>query len=193
MAFGLGIPCGACGCTENPCPPFDYTAIGYNEANNSTWLAQSFVVPAGGITLTSATLSIAGYDPLAGTLPPGSYANYPRSKLYANEDGTGVYAGNVRPAVSSLATLTAPAIGSLGNATWTFTHSGYSLTAGLRYWISLENNGYWNYYQSSITPPFVGLPDGYCEGPGISFTTTAGAVWVFATSYSETPFLLTVN
>jgi hypothetical protein len=193
MAFGLGIPCGACGCTENPCPPFDYTAIGYNEANNSTWLAQSFVVPAGGITLTSATLSIAGYDPLAGTLPPGSYANYPRSRIYANEDGTGVYAGNVRPAVGFLATLTAPAIGSLGNATWTFTHSGYSLTAGLRYWISLENNGYWNYYQSSITPPFVGLPDGYCEGPGISFTTTAGAVWVLATTYSETPFLLTVN
>lgn len=188
-----GFGCSPCCGPQNPCPSADYTAVGYDQASNGTWFAQSFVTPVGGLTLTSATLDIAGYDPLQSTLPPGSYANYPRSRIYANEDGTGANAGYVRPQAGALATLTAPSVGDLGDPTWTFTHAGYSLTAGVRYWISLEMNGYWNYYAGPVTPPFVGLPDGYCEGPGISFTTTSGAAWVFVLPYSDTPYLLTVS
>ena len=192
MLLGGGSNCQACGCKPD-CPSFDFTAVGYDTATNATWLAQSFIVPAGGLTLTSATFDIAGYVPLQGTLPPGSYSNYPRSKVYENEDGTGPNLGSVRPQANALATLTAPSVADLNNATWTFTHAGYSLTAGLRYWLSLEVNGDWNYYNGPVTPPFVGLPDGLCEKPGLSFTTTAGAVWVFVNGYTDTPYLLTIN
>lgn len=193
MILGGRSSCQQCGCRGSPCPAFDYTAAGSDTASNSTWLAQSFIVPAGGLTLTSATFDIAGYVPLQGTLPPGSYSNYPRSKIYENEDGTGPNLGSVRPQANALTNLTAPSVASLNNATWTFTHAGYSLTAGLRYWLSLEVNGDWNYYNGPVTPPFVGLPDGLCEKPGQSFTTTAGAVWVFVRGYTETPYLLTIN
>lgn len=189
MLLGGGSSCQACGCSPG-CPEPDFTPVSYDTASGGTWLAQSFIAPAGGLTLTSATLSIAGYVPLGSTFPPGSYTNYPRSKIYANENGTGSDSGKVRPEATALATLTAPAVGLLGDPTWTFTHAGYSLTGGVRYWISLETNGEWQYYQS-YEPP--NPPFDLCYGLGLSFTTTSGAVWVFSDQTFATPYLLTIN
>ncbi len=189
MLIGGGSSCQQCGCGES-CPAPDYTSVGYDIATIDTFLAQSFVVPAGGLTLTSATLTIAGYDPLQATLPPGSYTNYPRSRLYGNIDGTGSEAGLVKPDTTALATLTAPAIGTLGNATWVFTHAGYALTAGVRYWISLETNGYWEYYE---LPDVGNPPTSICYGPSATFSANAGASWVFNSQLVKTPYLMTIN
>jgi hypothetical protein len=189
MLLGGGSSCQQCGCGES-CPAPDYTSVGYDIADNVVYLAQSYVTPSGGITLTSATLTIAGYDPLQATLPPGSYTNYPRCRLYANVDGTGPDVGLVRPDTTALATLTAPAIGTLGNATWVFTHAGYALTGGSRYWISLELNGYWEFYE---LPDVGDPPTDICYGPSSTFSTTAAASWQFNSQLVKKPYLLTIN
>ena len=189
MILGGRSNCQGCGCVPGPCAPVDYTPYTYLEVSiyeGEVW-AQSFITPPGGMTLTSVTMSIAGYEPLQSLGLGGGYENYPRANLYASESCDGS-PSKIQPVstfdsptgllTGYLAALTPPAIGDLDNATWVFTHSGYSLTGSTRYFISLELNGQWNAYQ---------LPAGTinaCLVPGPIRSTNSGASWLcnFATN-----------
>jgi len=165
----------------------DYTVQGYDIVDTTSWSAQLFQVGAGGLTLTSATLSIAGYDPILSTpgVPP---ANTPkltiREHVYYYNGGNDYWIpGNV------VATLTGPV--DIEAADWEFTHTGYALSANTKYWAVLEDNGLWNYYLISDCGPSPGYA---CCGLAFTLASNAGANWEPAyDEYGEGPYLLLIN
>jgi hypothetical protein len=195
MLLGGGSNCQGCGCVGDPCSPANYVIGGGDPSyvDGDLLFAQSFITPPDGLTLTSVTMSIATYDELRYLGPDDGYENYPTARLYASEYCEFPYTGYIRPVsyfdysayqvAGFLAELTSPSIESLDASTWTFTHSGYSLTGNTRYFISLEKNGSWN--------PFYTF--GTCNFPSVVRSLNAGQTWDCNTPYQSTAQYMTVN
>lgn len=121
--LGYGFCCGT------PC--LFYDAGDYDTITASTWGAQSFVTPPGGLTLYSATAYL---HTTSGT-PAASDCIM---KVYSNDS----YFGNgyEQPQPDAVvATLTPPSSVTTALA---FTSSGVSLTGSTRYWIVLSRAAY---------------------------------------------------
>lgn len=188
MLFGGGSSCQQCGCSKTACV---WAQDAYDIADTNQYLAQSFVTPSGGLTLTKVTLEVDGYDPLIGTLPPGTYSNYPRCRIYnSTTNGSSQHIPD-----APLVTLTGPT--SIGAASWEFTHAGYSLSASARYWIVLEKNGYWWFTNSSADPALVPAcalgGDPACCGEPYAIRTSLGGSWTTSYPYDYSPYLVKVN
>ena len=187
----LGGNCSPCCGATPPCAARDYTPVSSDAVDATGWAAQQFLVGSTSITLTSVSLSIAGYTPIYGS--PGSPGyNAPvcrlRENVYTYNGGNDYWTPG-----SVLATLTGPT--DIFDANWEFTHAGYSLSAATRYWISLEQNGYWNFYDIGDCGASPGQSAECCGKPW-SFTANSGGSWdqwYLSGTYAATPYLLLVN
>jgi len=176
---GLGLPCGACGCVSAACTQ-DGPYVSDTAADDITWIAQSFVAPSGGITLSKATWAINSYVPLSATLIRGVATNYPKCFLYSSKAS-----GSSQEPDTQLAQLSGPT--TLASNSWEFTAS-YSLTEGTRYWIVLINNG---------TPVFYSVPEcpsiPSCCGEAYALRFSLGGAWSPSALNPADPFVMTIN
>lgn len=187
-----------CPCCGDKCSESNYT---YSDSiqthfgtDYSNFLAQSFITPPDGIVLTSVTMSVPLYEELRYISPEEGYENYPKARLYASESCSisGVY--GIRPVsyfdesaydvAGYLAALTPPPVESLDNGLWTFTHSGYSLAGNTRYFISLQENGYWQRFTTG---------DESCKVPAAIRTITRGQTWICSLPFSRGAQVMGIN
>lgn len=176
-----GFGCSPC-CAPTVCFEGVSVDTGYDAVTNSTWLASGLSVGPSAITLTSVVIYNDGYDvPLTSAIG-GGYTNAPFCWIWANDTTNATLPGGPRPiGVSGGPTTSAPTVrtlltppSSFAGPTWTFTHSGLTLSANTIYWVVLGVTGtqvaYWGYIDYS------GGGSEACYVLG-SITTTAGATW----------------
>ena len=175
---------GGFGCSPCCAPPNECTQEGPivsdTAADQITWIAQSFVTPSGGLTLTKATWAIDSYEPLSSTLVAGIPVNYPKCYLYSSKAS-----GSSQEPDTQLAQLTGPT--TLASDSWEFTAS-YSLTGGTRYWIVLINNGTPIFYNSPECPS---IPS--CCGEAYAVRFSLGGAWGPSGLNPLDPFVMTIN
>jgi len=176
MAFGLGIPCGACGCVKADCFSGISPATGSEAFNNAVLIAGGILVGASSATLSVVTIYNDGLTVAPTATFGGGSTNAPTCRIYSNDtsDTSLPYGPKPNPTSTGvLATLTPPA--SFSSATWTYTHSGLSLSANTIYWVVMSvigNDGYWKY--NDYTDLITASSECYCLS---NFTGNAGASW----------------
>lgn len=179
MLLGGGSSCQGCGCSPAACTQ-DGPYVSDTAADTVTWIAQSFVAPSGGLTLTKATWAIDSYEPLSGTLIGGIAVNYPKCYLYSSKAS-----GSSQEPDSQLAQLSGPT--TLASDSWEFTAT-YLLTGGTRYWIVLINNGTPIFYNSPECPD---IPS--CCGEAYAVRFSLGGAWSPSELNPLDPFVMTIN
>jgi len=140
MLLGGSSPCQQCGCNSAPCFDGITPDTGSDAFYNSSPIASGIEVGPSGITLTSVTIYNDGLLYPLVAAPGGGYTNAPTCQVWSSTS---------YPLPNALiATLTQPL--TFSGATWTFTHSGLSLTSSTIYWAvmsftDINQIGYWKW------------------------------------------------
>lgn len=175
---------GGFGCSPCCSPALDCVITGpegYDAATNTTWLAQRFTTPSGGLTLSSVTT----YMDSGQTMTDASRA---RLKLYSNvtQDSGDPDFPHYEP-LSLIATFTAPASVS---TTMTFTLAGEPLTGSTMYWLVMHVVEASGVPVGSLRWQFMFESEG-CVPSASTYSADGGGNW-FPTSLG-TPYRYVIN